>query len=83
MTKSKVTHRKKYTIEALWFEDGTYTIKRSNNGFSVMELLGIVSTVKQDLTDLFYDTFGAHSRQPDNVERNASRSYMIQKPETK
>jgi hypothetical protein len=35
------------------------------------------------LTDLFNDTFGAHSRQPDNVERNASRSYMIQKPETK
>lgn len=48
-----------------------------------MELLGILSAVKQDLTELFYNTFGAHSRQPDNVERNSKGAKMIQKPETK
>lgn len=80
MKKPKVTHRKKYYIEALWFEDGTYTIKRTNNGFSVMELLGLLSAIKQDLTELFYDAFGAHSRQPDNVEKSSKDSYMIQKP---
>ncbi len=58
MAKSKKTERKvksiqKYTFEVIHYEDGYSTMSRNNDGFSVVELLGVVSIVQNNLLGLF------------------------------
>lgn len=51
----KVKSIQKYTFEITHYEDGQSTIKRMNQGFSVVELIGITAMVNRDLIDLFKD----------------------------
>ncbi len=48
--------RKKYTIiveieENRWTPDATFTVKRTNDGFSSLELLGILSLTQADIRE--------------------------------
>lgn len=42
-----------YTIEVITREDGYKTIERTNDGFSLFELIGILSQVQFDLMRCF------------------------------
>ena len=45
----KIISHKKYTIEVISYEDGTTTMNRTNDGFSIVELLGITTMVQQHM----------------------------------
>ena len=48
----KVRSVKKYTFELINYNDGTCDMNRENNGFSMIELLGILTLVKDHLLNL-------------------------------
>lgn len=46
---SKEVNRKVYTIEEIVYEDGHCDLVRSNTGFTIYEILALVSIVQDDM----------------------------------
>jgi hypothetical protein len=81
MSKQKKEERKvksiqKYTFEIIHYEDGYSTMNRNNDGFSVIELLGVVSIVQNNLMGLFERAVKPN----DEVNINSTNSPLIHKP---
>lgn len=51
----ETTRIQKYTIQISHYADGTSQMYRENNGFSVIELMGILEIVKENLLEVFKD----------------------------
>lgn len=49
MKKKKIIAVKKYTVEVNVLEGGRFTMNRTNEGFEVMELLGVLEHTKNDI----------------------------------
>lgn len=48
----ETTSIQKYTIQISHYADGTSQMHRENNGFSVIELMGILEIVKENLLEV-------------------------------
>lgn len=48
----KVKSVQKYTFEIIHYEDGYSVMNRSNEGFSVIEMLGISEIIKENLMSI-------------------------------
>ena len=63
-----------YTIERIVAEDGTVTIRRINDGFHSVELLGYLTMAQKDVMDQIQGIF-----KPDVITRTA----IVDEPSTK
>jgi hypothetical protein len=52
MDPKTVVKRKTYRIEVEYFEDGSSMMTRENQGFSVLEMLGITAMLQQHLNGI-------------------------------
>jgi hypothetical protein len=52
MDPKKLVKRKTYCIEVEYFEDGSSMMTRENQGFSVLEMLGITAMLQQQLNGI-------------------------------
>jgi hypothetical protein len=52
MDPKKVVKRKTYRIEVEYYEDGSSMMTRENQGFSVLEMLGITAMLQQHLSGI-------------------------------
>ena len=76
MSERKVKSIQKYTFEVIHYEDGHSTMNRSNDGFSVMEMLGVVSIVQNNLMNVFEQALKPN----DEVNVNSTNSPLIHIP---
>ena len=74
MEKKEVS-KKIYTFEIVHYDDGSSVMNRFNDGFSVMEILGITSLVNGDMRQLIKDNFIV----PKKVNRVSKNSKFIDK----
>ena len=63
-TKKKVLSTKKYTITVQTFEDGTQNIRRVNEGFQSLELLGLADFIAMEVREQIVGRFA-----PDVIQR--------------
>ena len=47
----KVVKEKVYTVKLIFFDDGSTQLKRTNDGFNVFELLGVLNLSSQENVD--------------------------------
>lgn len=73
----KISSKRTYKIEVIHYADGTGKWNRSNTGFSVMELMGILSLVQSDLQKLY--TEAVKPKLPTNISRKATNAPLIHK----
>lgn len=62
--KEKIIRTKTWTVEVHEYEDGSYGIVRTNDGFAAHELLGICEFTREDIIEQMSGRI-----QPDIVER--------------
>lgn len=62
--KNKIVRVKRYTIEEEHYEDGSQLLRRVNDGFTAMELLGLLTFITDEI---FSQVRGAFK--PDKIER--------------
>jgi len=74
--KKKIKSRQTYKFEVIHYTDGTSKMTRQNTGFSLVEMFGILSIIKANLTTIFDSAF----KKPDNTEVKSSNSLLIHKP---
>ncbi len=72
----KIRFKKSWTIEVIEYEDGSIDMNRNNEGFSVMELLGITSMVQNHLSQLM----DSMRTKPDNLNVSSTNSPIIHNP---
>lgn len=48
----KVKRTQKYTFEIIHYEDGYSVMNRTNQGFSVIEMLGICEIIKSNMLEI-------------------------------
>ena len=72
----KVKSVQKYTFEIIHYEDGFSVMNRTNDGFSVIEMLGISSIINNNLMQVFESAF----KPTDEVNRNSNNSPLIHQP---
>lgn len=51
MENRKEVEKKKYEVELIIYDDGTFNISRLNTGFNAYELLGILEGIQLDTID--------------------------------
>lgn len=68
MENKTVVKRKTYRIEVEYYEDGSSMMTRENQGFSVLEMLGITAMLQQHLHQIMRDF-------APNVDNLAIRSF--------
>lgn len=73
--KRKVIKKQSYTIEIIHYEDGSSVMNRANDGFSVIELLGITSLVNSDMCNLVEN--GLKPNLPTEINRTAKNVKFI------
>lgn len=76
MEKRKVIKKQTYKIEVTTYSDGHSVMKRGNTGFSVVEMLGLLSMVKSDLLECFKDGL----KTPDKIIRKSKNSPILHHP---
>jgi hypothetical protein len=76
----KIKSKQTYTIETIHYEDGTALMKRVNDGYSVIEMIGLTTIIQNDLLDLYKKSFS--KRLTKEVVRSSTNSPIIHKPET-
>lgn len=76
-----VESKKTFTFEIVHYTDGSSTMNRENNGFSVVEILGITELVQQELMDVYRK--GVQKMLPSEINRKPTNSPMIHKPKSK
>lgn len=54
-TEKKVKSERTYTIKVINYEDGTNTLIRNNEGFNILELMGIGNLLSVEFTDMILD----------------------------
>ena len=74
MEKKEVS-KKIYTFEIIDYDDGSSAMNRYNDGFSVIEIMGITSLVNGDMRQLIKDNFIV----PKEVNRVSKNSKFIDK----
>ena len=72
----KVKSTQRYTFEVIRYEDGGAVMSRHNDGFSVMELLGMTSVINNHIHDVFKDALGP----VDKVNISSVNSPLIHEP---
>lgn len=72
----KVKSVQKYTFEIIHYEDGHSVMNRTNDGFSVMEMLGIASIINNNLMEVFESAIKPTSE----VNRNSTNSPLVHQP---
>lgn len=75
--KKTIQSRQKYTIEVIHYFDGSSELRRFNNGFSVTELIGLLSVAMRNLHEVYE---GAFIPNVDKVNRKSKNSPLIRKP---
>ena len=71
MTDEKeIRFKKTWTVEVTEYKDGTMNMSRSNDGFSVMELLGVTTMVQNHLLGLMESI----KDKPDSVNVSSTNS---------
>ena len=60
-----IVHTAKWTIEMNRYEDGSSSMNRINDGFSIFEMMGIVEFLKHDILDQYVGV-----TKPDEVTRS-------------
>jgi hypothetical protein len=48
-TEKRILKTKKYTIKLEMADDGTFRLTRTNDGFNVMELIGVLTSINHEL----------------------------------
>lgn len=48
----KIVRRQIYTIEVVRYDDGNYSMKRINDGFGALELLGAIEYSRSEIVDI-------------------------------
>lgn len=72
----KIESVQRYTFEIIHYDDGTSTMNRENDGFSVLEMFGITQMLNNDLIGCFKDNF----KPVDEINRTSKNSPFIHKP---
>lgn len=72
----KVKSVQKYTFEIVHYEDGYSVINRTNEGFPVVEMLGICEIVKHNMMEILKSVI----REPDEENIQSSNSPTIHEP---
>ena len=49
--KKDIIKKRIYTIEQIMYTDGTTELKRTNDGFNALELMGLLELSKDDIID--------------------------------
>lgn len=75
MTNKKVKSSQKFFFEVIHYEDGSSEMIRDNNGFSVIEMIGITTIIQNDLMTVFKGAF----KLPKKVTRTSTNSPLIHK----
>jgi hypothetical protein len=75
--KKTIQSRQKYTIEVIHYTDGSSHLNRFNNGFSVIEMIGLLSVALKNLHDVYE---GAFMPKVDTINRKSKNSPIIHKP---
>jgi len=65
--------KKVYKIEVIVYDDRTYEVNRTNNGFSAMELLGMLSQAQDDILVSIRN----NSRKIDATKRSSENSPFV------
>ncbi len=73
MEKKKIIKRKLYSVIVLYYSDGTAKMLRRNRGFSCVELLGILSLVKNNVLGLFNQAW----KETEEVDVKSSDSPLL------
>lgn len=73
----KVTKVQKYTIEVIHYEDGSTEMSRTNDGFSVFGLIGILSHVLRHIHSIVDENYKPIV---DTETINSTNSTMFPKP---
>ena len=71
-TEKKLIRKKTYTITWEIYDDFSTSLFRENDGFSVIELMGISSMINSDMSKLM-----AESMKIDKIERKATNAKLI------
>lgn len=73
----KVKNVQKYSFEVIHYEDGSSVINRTNDGFSVIEMIGISEIIKEKCMGVFKTAI----KKPDEQNLKSTNSPLIHKPE--
>jgi hypothetical protein len=63
-TKKTIQTTKVYTVKSIIYSDGTTTLERTNDGYSSMELLGLLEMSQMDIIEQIKGVI-----KPDFIER--------------
>ena len=75
----KLVHERTYTITVKTYDDKSITWSRENKGFSIIELIGMLSVVDSDLKELIRNlTINKNG----NADRNSTSSPLFHRPES-
>lgn len=72
----EVKSSQKYTFDLIHNTDGSSEMRRSNKGFSVIEIIGITALVQNDMMKLLRENV----KPIDKITRTSTDSPIIHKP---
>lgn len=75
LTERKIKSVQKYTFEIVHYEDGYSVMNRTNEGFSVLELLGVSSMLTNQIIKVTEDAV----KPTDEININSTNSPFIHK----
>lgn len=70
----KIIQHRKYMVEVIDYDDGEIVINRTNDGFAIIELLGLLSMIQNDLFILLK---GVIKVPEENIHRTSTNSPVI------
>lgn len=73
----KIKSVQKYIFEIIHYDDGYSVLNRTNEGFSVIEMLGVASIINNNLMEVFKSAITP----TDEVNINSTNSPLIHKPD--
>ncbi len=76
--KRKVKSVQKYIFEIIHYDDGHSVMNRTNDGFSVIEMIGISEIIKENLMGIFKNAV----KETDETNIKSSKSPLINQPQT-
>ena len=76
--KQKIISKQTYKFELIHYADGTSTMNRENNGFSVFEMLGICEIIRANMLTILSEA----QKLPDKINVKSKNSPFIHDPKT-
>lgn len=69
----KQISKQSYSIEIIHYDDGSSVMNRCNDGFSIIEIIGLTALVSSDMQSLIKENF----KTPDEINRVSKRAKFI------